>query len=712
MLNLGKRIRRANRAQNNQAENRANPTVAAKGVTAPVLSNNASTVNIDSNSPAEEKDEECDTETSAFPEWLEEVIKCPKDIEFLQPNRIVEEKSRKSIVSSTPSIYASLKPWQTRLLELHAGKSGVSCTLIDVDIIDGHGLGVVETSEVVHYEALSYAWGDPTPVCSIQCNGVDIGIALELATALEYLRPQAGKRYLWVDALCINQGDLPEKARQVKNMLRIFEKADSVIAWLGVPCSSSGKFFCAMRHVEYSTRHVNLRKFEGSGQQTSDALISLNAALHSHLASTWFVRTWIRQEVFAAKILFIQIGWQKIRFEDFIHKVELLEDIIKSALSPTTWNVIPPTWGVYQSEYQHRGTDQPNFKLGVNLPSYVDYWRMVLRSGALFQVSDERDRIYGALGLLTSASVRFFAHLPADPQLLASTFPIDYNKKFTEVCEDVTKYLINTTTTLEMLDIFGDRTRLEPSNLPSWGTDWGRNKQDFNPLSFIKDQNYGWGNLFTGPLKQDYTETGKLKLRGVTIAGRLTNLDIKKEILHPRDRFSPNYRKSITLQDIMRSPTRKVSGGLVNEIQNPPFSIVFTRVDENQKVFVKTNITIKSQDLDSSFANFLAGSSYVFAYVEDRSDESSFDMADLHLLVPRTASLYDIVVSFFGSRCLHLLRVVPHLSNTYIYLGPVAAVACGLEYTLKYAARGSAFTKSIPQSTAPGSLKTEEFILV
>ncbi|KAH6666810.1 heterokaryon incompatibility protein-domain-containing protein, partial [Halenospora varia] len=281
-------MRRANRVQNNQTENRATPTVATKSSTALVLSSNASSADPDSKSSAEDKEKERDPETSVFPEWLEEVIKCPKDIEFLQPNRIVGEKSRKSIVNSTPSIYASLKLWQTRLLELHAGKAGVSCTLIDVDIIDGRGLGVVETSEVVHYEALSYAWGDPTPVCSIHCNGVDIGIAHELATALEYLRPQTGKRYLWVDALCINQGDLSEKARQVKNMLRIFEKADSIIAWLGVPCYSSGKLFFAMQRVEYSTRHFHLGK-------------DLHVALQKHLGSTWFVRTWIRQEVFAAK---------------------------------------------------------------------------------------------------------------------------------------------------------------------------------------------------------------------------------------------------------------------------------------------------------------------------------------------------------------------------------------------------------------------------
>ena len=51
-----------------------------------------------------------------------------------------------------------------------------------------------------------------------------------------------------------------------------------------------------------------------------------------------------------------------------------------------------------------------------NLPSYTQYWIDVLRSGSLFKALDQRDRIYGALGLLTSGPIELFARLPPDPE--------------------------------------------------------------------------------------------------------------------------------------------------------------------------------------------------------------------------------------------------------------------------------------------------------
>ena len=39
----------------------------------------------------------------------------------------------------------------------------------------------------------------------------------------------------WVDAICINQADIDERSAQVKIMKIIYESADTVFAWLGLP---------------------------------------------------------------------------------------------------------------------------------------------------------------------------------------------------------------------------------------------------------------------------------------------------------------------------------------------------------------------------------------------------------------------------------------------------------------------------------------------
>lgn len=38
---------------------------------------------------------------------------------------------------------------------------------------------------------------------------------------------------LWVDAMCIDQNDMPERSSQVASMRRIYESSTSVYIWLG-----------------------------------------------------------------------------------------------------------------------------------------------------------------------------------------------------------------------------------------------------------------------------------------------------------------------------------------------------------------------------------------------------------------------------------------------------------------------------------------------
>lgn len=51
---------------------------------------------------------------------------------------------------------------------------------------------------------------------------------------MKELRLKPGKsRYLWIDAICINQDDIAEKNSQVAMMAEIYKKATRVNIWLG-----------------------------------------------------------------------------------------------------------------------------------------------------------------------------------------------------------------------------------------------------------------------------------------------------------------------------------------------------------------------------------------------------------------------------------------------------------------------------------------------
>ena len=57
------------------------------------------------------------------------------------------------------------------------------------------------------------------------CNGIALNIASNLYEALQRPRKWNVKRFLWVDALCINQCDNDERARQIRNLFIIFKRA-------------------------------------------------------------------------------------------------------------------------------------------------------------------------------------------------------------------------------------------------------------------------------------------------------------------------------------------------------------------------------------------------------------------------------------------------------------------------------------------------------
>ena len=85
------------------------------------------------------------------------------------------------------------------------------------------------------YEALSYSWGNENVRCNLSINGKDLEVGQNLFDALGHLRDPLKARTLWVDAICINQSDTPEKNHQIGIMPLIYMRAKTVLVWLGVP---------------------------------------------------------------------------------------------------------------------------------------------------------------------------------------------------------------------------------------------------------------------------------------------------------------------------------------------------------------------------------------------------------------------------------------------------------------------------------------------
>lgn len=536
-------------------------------------------------------------------------------------------------------LYQQLKPWQTRMIELLPDRyeATLKCRLLTVEVIDTEGVGIPDTSETIKFEALSYAWGSDIPKATIVCNdGRVLPIGENLADALVFLRREKSSRYLWCDAICINQSNIDEKALQVRNMLRIFEKADRVIAWIGLPRFESQ----TLASEEFSFNETNLLfsalnnwavvnsiindDFGPSGShrpKCGEIARTIYETLVEHCVERqWFFRTWVRQEVFAAKQSTIQSGQETIDLEKFLNMLFKFASVWERSAFSTldsrgrsevrrNQQLHPPrTCHTLSRDLMHAGTDRPGYSLPARRRRYTSHWLRVLQDGTDFDVTDPRDRVYGALGMIQSNETRLY--VDDRPEFRKARFPIDYSKTVSEVYQDVVKFLIGLDENLDVLTIFEARENIS-SDWPSWAPDWREGKErsfiDTPPNRMFDQQMYGL------PTKQRLAER-HLVLQGHQL-GRICLLDAKT----PVSRHTP------------------VSWPLASHM------------DENYRLIILNGRT------------FVRGE-----YWTENSDGGS----STKVLLPRAAQLDDLVVWLQGGRTPFLLRPTSK-SLQFKFLGPI-----------------------------------------
>lgn len=87
-------------------------------------------------------------------------------------------------------------------------------------------------SQTQQYTAISYTWGTDAQTETIHIDGQPLRIKPNLWACLYTLRQCW--RYIWADAICINQDDVTEKNQQVRMMDQIYQNATVVSVWLGL----------------------------------------------------------------------------------------------------------------------------------------------------------------------------------------------------------------------------------------------------------------------------------------------------------------------------------------------------------------------------------------------------------------------------------------------------------------------------------------------
>lgn len=132
------------------------------------------------------------------------------------------------------------------------------------------------------YEALSYAWGQGGEnQHHVVVDGKELAVTPNLHAALLHLRNAQLQRILWIDAICINQRDIPEKTKQIQLMAQIYSKAARVIVWLGEAEDDGDKALEQLRQL--------------ASDDTKDG-DTPNREVISLLRRSWFRRIWVGEQ--------------------------------------------------------------------------------------------------------------------------------------------------------------------------------------------------------------------------------------------------------------------------------------------------------------------------------------------------------------------------------------------------------------------------------
>jgi hypothetical protein len=326
------------------------------------------------------------------------------------------------------------------------------------------------------FTALSYTWGNPARTSPIIANSKELGVTKSVLVFLREAKRRfkveddcstAFHAWLWIDAICINQDDLVERAKQVIHMKAIYEKAHNIIIWLGEGEDGSNVAMNVLQHIaaakdeDFEFRSAKdepeyMCEFVG-GAITIRMPYSVLAIIHRALNSPYWDRSWIIQEASTPKrtntntvttgSTWLCLGEESLLFSDY---AEANRRLILAA-----WhNPMQSKMDLHSVANENLETIQyledRRFSNG-----YVSTLYPMLVRTRTSLATDPKDKLYAILGLVDEGS---------NP-LLEPDYTLSADEVFTRIS-------INIITRNVSLDCLGSAGLVRNLNVPSWAADW------------------------------------------------------------------------------------------------------------------------------------------------------------------------------------------------------------------------------------------------
>ena len=318
-----------------------------------------------------------------------------------------------------PYTYKRLGAGEIRLLKLYSAQ-------IDEDEFRAE-LHHVELTPKLEFFAVSYVWGEQKfpNVLHMQAPTI-LKITRTLHDALKRFRQRDVPVMLWVDAVCINQGDIEERSSQIPSMGFIYTYAQKVLAWLGsatgleidvekIQLAGAMAFFGrgllrpgTSLHLLSDLEQLIADVVENQSERWTRVFETASmdskldpCGLKPLLMSPWFTRMWIVQEVALSKQVVLHFGRVEISWHDF-ERIMVIIWLYIETTNPVELSALNHfrqfCWPLVRVSYMVRCREGGARSLAYQ----IDWWFTSMASFGQRACLSDHDRVYALLGLCPS----------------------------------------------------------------------------------------------------------------------------------------------------------------------------------------------------------------------------------------------------------------------------------------------------------------------
>ena len=573
------------------------------------------------------------------------------------------------------SHYHPLEDGSIRLLSI-LDESGLACSLQSYRL-----------DKAPPYIALSYTWGrasfqkgrSSSLTYAITLNHEYFEVQQNLHDALRHLGHRVRKRscLFWVDTICINQGDVDERSAQVKIMKDIYQRADTVFPWLGLPFDDE-----ETRLAVELMREFYLYLSKGLEKHNIIEVIATVNKNHAGFPTDRTSQVWVAWDGIAR--MFNQAYWRRT----WVHQEVTIPNHVLFFCGEHSFDGILLSATMSFGETFTRYPDfHVTFKEAAGPFSGVAYlWcariaRKKRRSQRLIHLvywsskttcTDPRDKIYAPLGHAVDI---------APNQIF-----VDYRKSLVDICIDFARYALFYPGLwgLEFLGLIftpaedashKDLSMTFDPRMPSWLPDWrspvivgtlaSSEKAMVDGLPFY-DPCPGTqveGHIFGEELELKGCLAGDLHIATLTTIWD----DAEASLLIPRTWLNALLAANRARDGLDRAICRSLVGDrhrALHSIDHNDFTLVWERGGMVDWTLMDAELDQLDQ-ISSENWGHVYSDMMVLCYGRRMAQFTDGRVA----ILPAAARTDDQVVAFHGGKCLYLIRPISDRRDAYSSIG-------------------------------------------